>query len=73
MDEMRKNEKIKACIAICIIILLILTTWIIIFKYQVEGENNIPFKLSKIMIVSTAEGVENNLEEGKWNLFSPST
>ncbi len=66
--ENRKKEKIKACIAIAIIILAILTIGIISMKYHVEGELNMPFTLSKITIVSTAEGVENEGTEEKWNL-----
>ena len=68
MDEISKIEKIKACIAISVIVLAILITGIITMKYQVEGETNLPFKLSKIMIVSTAEGVQKDGAEEKWNL-----
>lgn len=68
MEETRKKEKIKACIAITIIILALLITGIIIMKYEVEGETNMPFTLSKITIVSTAEGSENEGTEDKWNL-----
>jgi len=68
LEETRKKEKIKACIAITIIILAILITGIIIMKYEVEGETNMPFTLSKITIVSTAEGTENEGTEDKWNL-----
>lgn len=69
MVENRKKEKIKACIAIAIIILAILITGIITMKYHVEGEFkfNMPFTLSKITVVSTAEGVENKEAEEKWN------
>ena len=63
-----KKEKIKACIAIGTIIIAILIVGIISMKYSVEGEKNLPFKLSKITIVSTAEGVENTKAEEKWNL-----
>jgi len=68
LEEIRKKEKIKACIAIAVIVLIILITGIITMKYYVEGENNMPFTLSKITIVSTAEGVGNELAEEKWNL-----
>lgn len=68
MREIRRTEKIKACVAILIIVLAILTTGIIALKYQVEGEVNIPFKLLKITIVSTAEGVQNEGAQEKWNL-----
>ena len=36
-------------------------------KYAVEGENNMPFELSQLIVVSTAEGVENNKNENIWN------
>lgn len=36
-------------------------------KYAVEGENNMPFELSQLIIVSTAEGVENSQNENIWN------
>lgn len=68
MSESRKKEKIKACVAIAVIIIAILITGIISMKYYVEGETNMPFTLSKITIVSTAEGVENIGTEDKWNL-----
>lgn len=68
MVETRKKEKIKACIAILVIILAILIAGIITMKYNVEGEINMPYTLSKITIVSTAEGVENEEAQEKWNL-----
>ena len=78
MDESRKKEKIKACIAIGIILIAIIVTGIVSMKYYVEGEKNLPFYLSKITIVSTAEGVDNkepettaenktNKSENKWD------
>ena len=67
MDKDRKKEKIKACIAIGVVILAILITGIVIMKYHVEGEKNLPYELSKITVVSTAEGVENEGAEEKWN------
>ena len=68
MEESRKKEKIKACIAIAVILLAILITGIISIKYYVEGETDMPFTLSKITIVSTAEGVQNEGAQEKWNL-----
>lgn len=68
MEESRKKEKIKACIAIAVILLAIIITGIISIKYYVEGETDMPFTLSKITIVSTAEGVQNEGAQEKWNL-----
>lgn len=68
MEEARKKEKIKACIAIAVIILAILITGIVSIKYSVEGETDMPFTLSKIVVVSRVEGVQNEGAEEKWNL-----
>ena len=68
------DKTIKKIINIFIVIFItILITTIIallIMKYQVEGENNMPFELSKIMVISTAEGKDISNEElqTKWNL-----
>jgi len=66
MIESRK-EKIKASIAFIVIALIVLIAGTIILKYSVEGEKNMPFKLSKIYLISTAEGVENKEKDEKWN------
>ena len=68
MEDIRKKEKIKACIAIFVIILAILTTCMIILKYQIEGESNMPFVLSKILVVSYAEGMQKEGAEEDWNI-----
>lgn len=68
------NDEIKKIIHIFIIIfitvLIVTIIALLILKYNVEGENNMPFELSKIMVVSSAEGQENNEidNEAKWNL-----
>ena len=58
------NDEIKKIIHIFIIIfitvLIVTIIALLILKYNVEGENNMPFELSKIMVVSSAEGQENN-------------
>ena len=41
---------------------------LLILKYEVEGEQNMPFKLSSIIIVSNAEGYqEKESKEYKWD------
>ena len=67
-----KEDKIKNSLAISFLLLVTVLVFIIIIKYQVEGEKNMPFALSKITIISTAEGQERIAEEGqevsRWNL-----
>ena len=62
----KKKQIIKSCIAMVVFALIIILVVAVMVKYQVEGDKKMPFNLSKIIIVSTAEGVE---EEGrnKWN------
>ena len=63
------NKKIFHIIMIIVIIFVILcTAGILVLRYQVEGEGNMPFEITKIYIV---ESVEGNAVEGateKWNL-----
>lgn len=69
MDKIMKRI-IHIFIVIFITALLAMVIALVILKYNVEGENNMPFELSKIMVISSAEGVEENNEtkENKWNL-----
>lgn len=57
---------IKFCVAISILIIILIIVVTVMIKYEVEGDKNMPFNLSKIMIVSTAEGVETK-GKNKWN------
>jgi hypothetical protein len=68
--DIKKKETIKLCVAISIFIMIVAIVVIMILKYQVNGETNMPFNLSKITIVSTAEGEQNKEDGGenyKWN------
>ena len=60
------KQMIKMCIAISVLVIIFIIVGTIMIKYEVEGDKNMPFNLSKIMIVSTAEGVESE-GKNKWN------
>jgi len=63
------NKKIFHIIMIIGIIFAILcVTGILVLRYQVEGETNMPFKITKISIVESVEGIENQGTLEKWNL-----
>ncbi len=63
----RKTEKIiYFFISVFIIILIITIIFLLMLKYEVEGEKNMPFELSQIVVVSTAEGIEKE-GESIWN------
>lgn len=67
MYRLSKNM-IHLCIIIVIIVSIIFTALILVLKYNEDGETNMPFRVSKISVISTvgAQDVENSKE--KWNL-----
>lgn len=66
MDKEKTKRRIKFWIAISILAIIILLVATIMIRYQVEGDQNMPFNISKIIVVSTAEGQETEGER-KWN------
>lgn len=70
MKEDNIKKAIKASLSIVLLAVILVIVIIIIMKYDVEGERNMPFKLSKITVISTAEGIEDlqNENNAKWKL-----
>jgi len=66
LEQEKKKQMIKFWIAISILAIVILIVVSIMIKYEVEGDQNMPFNLSKIIIVSKAEGKQIEGEK-KWN------
>lgn len=58
MWEFRLKSVIRFCIVVFILTLVITIICLLMLKYSVEGENNMPFELSQLIVVSTAEGVD---------------
>lgn len=65
---MKKTKIIKRVVILSAIIIIAIVVGSIIIKYQVEGETNMPFTISKIMVISSAQGVQNDKSEYKWDL-----
>ena len=63
------NKKIFHIISIIVILIVIVfAAGIFVLRYQVEGEANMPFKITKISIIESVEGIEINESGEKWNL-----
>ena len=62
-----KKQTIKFIVAVSILVLIIVFVGIIMIKYEVEGETNMPFKLSKILIIGSAEGIERQKSDSRWD------
>lgn len=68
--QREKREKIKMAIVLFTIIVAFIFAISIMLKYNIEGEQNMPFLLSEIVVISNAEGEpkKENPEGYKWNL-----
>lgn len=67
-SELKGKKIVHICVILGIIVLILIIAGIIMLRYQVEGETNLPFELSKMIVVSTAES--NEIEaaaDTKWN------
>ena len=62
-----KKRAIHMCIIVAVAVLIFLIAIFLMFKYNVEGETNLPFNLKSINIVSTAESSLNKDEEEIWH------
>ena len=51
-----KKEVIKRAAIIFLLVLVIIVVGFLMIRYETEGEKNLPFTLSKIMVISTADG-----------------
>lgn len=62
MIEIKQGKTLKKYIILFFIILIFCTTFFIMYKYYVEGEKNLPFTITKLVIVSSArtEDIEIN-------------
>lgn len=60
----KKYFHIVMIISIITVILFVLG--IIVLKYNVEGETNMPFELTKISIISSSEGIDKESTDTKW-------
>ena len=68
MSQYLKKKIFHICMITLIIISILFVVGMLILQYQVKGETNLPFEISKISIISAvdAESVENASE--RWNL-----
>lgn len=68
ISELKGKKIVYICVILGIIVLILIIAGIIMLRYQVEGETNLPFELSKMIVVSTAESNEiEAVADTKWN------
>ena len=62
-----KQKAFHVAIIIIIISVILCVGGMLILKYEVEGESNMPFKITKISILESLEGMENESAGEKWS------
>lgn len=65
---MKSKNLLKKCIFLVVMALIIFAVLLIVVRYEVEGEKEMPFDLSKILIVSSVNGNPNEDSENIWNI-----
>jgi len=68
VNKEQKVQRIKACLAFAVVLVMFGIVGMAMVKYQVEGETNMPFELTKITVISTAEGVQTQEATTRWSL-----
>lgn len=63
MDLQGKNKIIRNCLILLFLTLLLSVVLFIMYKYGVEGEKNMPFYITKLITVSSAETQDLELNE----------
>lgn len=70
-EEIKKfinTKQFHICMVALIVLAILFVVGVVSLKYNVEGEGNLPFYVSKISIISNVEGFDVEDNENKWNL-----
>lgn len=60
------RKSFHICMVIIIMAVILFTLGLIVLRYSVEGETNMPFELTKITVISSSEGVDKESGENRW-------
>ena len=62
------NRVIYICIGVFFAVLIIVLVAMFLLKYHVEGEKKLPFEITEMLIISTADGIGEDNEGNRWNI-----
>lgn len=68
IKQIMNTKQFHIIMVLFIIFTILFVVGVISLKYNVEGEGNLPFYVSKISIISNVEGVDSEDNTNKWNL-----
>lgn len=70
LDNLKKLTKSKSfhiCMIMMIVVVILFIVGMLILRYHVEGETNMPFELTKITMISSQEGISDGQTDTKWS------
>ena len=65
---MERKSLVKRCLFLVLLAVIFLVVIFIMAKYEEEGEKEIPFNISKILLVSSVDGVAKENETSIWDI-----
>lgn len=68
MDYRTKRKILKIVITIAITMSVLFAVMMWLLTYHEEGETNIPFKISKIVLISSTDGIKSEEAQTQWAL-----
>lgn len=68
IKQITNTKQFHIIMVLFIIFAILFVVGVISLKYNVEGEGNLPFYISKMSIISNVEGIDIDDETNKWNL-----
>lgn len=68
IKQIANTKQFHIIMVLFIIFAILFVVGVISLKYNVEGEGNLPFYISKMSIISNVEGIDIDDETNKWNL-----
>lgn len=70
LEKIKRITETKAfhiCMFIVMITVILFVVGMLVLRYNVEGETNMPFKISKIAIISSQEGIDDGQTDTRWS------
>ena len=68
MEQKRSKKIFHMCMIIVIIVAILFIVGILILRYQVEGETNMPYDISKITVISSTDAKDAADGVNRWNM-----
>lgn len=70
LERIKRITETKAfhiCMFIVMITVILFVVGMLVLRYNVEGETNMPFKITKIAIISSQEGIDDGQTDTRWS------